>query len=374
MKVGSSKEGVNKISTTPNRLGLVRRMIDASPINKKQGLKAAALLKNVSSGIYPDMPASNSITSDGVLKSAGSGLDPTIVPQSIQNNTNDDQRFLTHKNNNNLSSSGAMRGLLKKIPSVLHNHDGFTGDCIDKNTKSAAAWCSTDFNGIKAELTSIQPSAMLPPPEELVVQKAQTKAKGLRNILDGLSKERNEKVQILKNLSMLIHLRDDQDAHTASEAAAGEKVLCALKTRLSAANAAVEDTRELRSFLQCIIDTCIKNPPHEKLHLSALEHQVKLADQQMKDIVTHMCPVLEETNEIEERGIQGFREHLTRVRKVRAQVEERANKLRTNIEHIMAERKINEAESHHHVPGLKVPMFAMRVKRLTSAFTSKAKT
>ncbi len=373
-KVGSSKEGVNIISTTPNRLGPVRRIIDASPMNKKQGLKAAALLKNVVSDIYSDMPASNSITSDGVLKSARGGLNPTIVPQSIQNNTNDDQRFLTHKDNNHLSSSGVMRGLLKRNPSVVRNHDGFTGDCIDKNTESAAVWYSTDFSGIKAELTSIQPSAMPPPPEELVVQKAQAKAKGLRNILDGLLKERNEKSQILKTLSILIHLRDDQDAHTASEAAAGEKVLCALKTRLSAANVAVEDTRELRSFLQCIINTCIKNPPQEKLHLSALEHQVKLADQQMKDLVTHMCPVLEETNEIEERGIQGFREHLTRVRKVRAQVEERANKLRANIEHIMAEGKLNEAESHHHVPGLKVPMFARRVKRLTSVFTSKAKT
>ncbi len=366
-KVGSSKESVNKMSSnTMTRLGPVRGMIDASPMNKKQGVK------NVGSGIYSDISTSNCITPDGVLKNAGSGLDPTIAPQPIQNNPSDGQRFMRHKNYLS-GSGGAIRGLPNNKSSVSHNHhEGLAGDCIDKNTKTAATWSSSkDFGGIMAEPPT---SAMSPPPEELVVQKAQAKAKGLRNILDGLSKERNEKSQILKNLSMLIQLNDSKDVHTASEAAAGEKVLSALQAKSNAATGAVEDTRELRSFLECIIDTCKKNPPQEKQHLSALEHQVKLAGQQMKDLVTHMCPVLEETNEIEEKGIQGFREHLTRVRKVRAQVEERTNKLRANIEHIMAERKMNEAESHHHVPGLKVPMFAMRVKRLTSAFTSAAKT
>ncbi len=144
---------------------------------------------------------------------------------------------------------------------------------------------------------------------------------------------------------------------------------------MNATNVAAEDTRELKFFFQRIIDTCMKNPPQEKLHLSALEHQVKLADQQMKDLVTHMCPILEETNEIEEKGIQGFREHLAHVQKVRSQVEERADKLRANIEHIMAEQKLAaDVESHHHISGLKAPMFAMRVKRLTSCLPRKTKT
>ncbi len=436
-KVGGSKEGVvnvvNSTTTTSlNRLGAVQRMIDAGHMNKKQGVKAATaasltdLKTNVGGvqskhkqnvafttsrradrGIYPDLPTSNSITSEGVLKSAGiglwSGLNPALVPQSIQNNNNnntfDDEGFLPQtKIHFSSSSRSVLKGglLFKKTNSLIQNQGD--GDCIDKNTKpeaAAAAWRSIDsdgttqfmsilpsvMNNLNSDSTmmdnsignSSRPSAMPPLSEELAVQKAQAKVKGLRSILDCLLKERNDKSQLLKNLSISLHLRYDQNAHVASETAAGEKVVCALKTRLSAAQVAAEDTRELRNFFKSIINACKKKPPQEKLHLSALEHQVKLADQQMKDLVTHMCPILEETNEIEEKGIQGFREHLTRVQKVRAQVEERADKLRANIEHIMAKRKIVEDESqhHHHAVKLKTPMFAMRVKRITSVFPYK---
>ncbi len=264
-KVGSGKECITKISTPPppNRLGRpVHRTTDPSrPMNKKKSIKVTALLKDVKitaagvqskrkheqqnnvfiprrvgSDVYPELPTSNRVTSKEVTKSAGSRFDPEIMPQTIQNNNKFDVEGFLPLNNDHLKISRDFKKLLKKTASLVQNQSGgFTEGCIAKNIKPPAAdYISVDPGGTMTQLTSIQPStisfnpdtevmnsnvgnssAMLQP-EELVVQKAQAKAKGLRNVLDSLLKERNKKSLLLKNLSISLHLRDDQDAHATS--------------------------------------------------------------------------------------------------------------------------------------------------------------
>ena len=116
-------------------------------------------------------------------------------------------------------------------------------------------------------------------PEEETARVAQ-----LRGIYDKAHFALQERRLQLSKLELEYSARQSLDAETTARLDSGEEAIASLERRHEAVVAATAEADKMNSGLRQLALICEQNPAHTKHHVSVVEHEVRLAKQQLRDL------------------------------------------------------------------------------------------
>lgn len=121
--------------------------------------------------------------------------------------------------------------------------------------------------------------------KETTVEEETEKLAKLRAIADRANFVVNERRALLDQLQAEYHNRNALDAETTSKLTSGEEAIESLEKKHEVVIAAVAEADHMnKGYLQVLL-VCEQNPSHTKHHLAMVEQEVKLAKQQLIDLV-----------------------------------------------------------------------------------------
>ena len=100
----------------------------------------------------------------------------------------------------------------------------------------------------------------------------------LREELDSLMYEREEKQKALQRLNKKIGTRQFMDNYTRECIEAGEAMIAVLKERIAKLKDALSDGERLGKFYQKVMNVCQKHPARDEPHLKKVERRLKISD------------------------------------------------------------------------------------------------
>ena len=100
----------------------------------------------------------------------------------------------------------------------------------------------------------------------------------LREELDSLMYEREEKQKALERLNKKIGTRQFMDNYTRECIEAGEAMIAVLKERIAKLKDALSDGERLGKFYQKVMNVCQKHPARDEAHLKKVERRLKISD------------------------------------------------------------------------------------------------
>ena len=100
----------------------------------------------------------------------------------------------------------------------------------------------------------------------------------LREELDSLMYEREEKQKALQSLNKKIGTRQFMDNYTRECIEAGEAMIAVLKERIAKLKDALSDGERLGKFYQKVMNVCQKHPARDEPHLKKVERRLKISD------------------------------------------------------------------------------------------------
>jgi hypothetical protein len=120
----------------------------------------------------------------------------------------------------------------------------------------------------------------------------------LRDELDNLMYEKDEKIKALFKLEKQVGTRNFMDDYTQECIVAGEAMIDVLKKRIKTLNKALRDGDRLGKFYGKVMNVCGKHPARDEVHLQKIERRLKVSDSRSDYLVARQTAAKYEYNHL----------------------------------------------------------------------------